>query len=444
MDIKDTIYGEMTFPGRSALRTIRVSGELSQKAVTRLFDRGSALLKNPNRVFNGKLLDLRGKVVDDIVCIFFQKPKSYTGEDIVEFHCHGSEGIIRILSSSLESLGIRKAKNGEFSFRAFLEGKISLKEARRLKKIMEAQTELESSVAFESQDIIERELGFIKEKIIKLLSIWEARIDFPEEVPQKETNRWKDELIPLQKRIKKLLEKSASGKKIREGFKVAIFGAPNSGKSSLFNTLLGRERAIVTPHPGTTRDILEETLDVEGIPITFLDMAGVRNTSRKIEKKGVEKALKEAKIADLVLFLFDGKKGWKKSDEEFLALLSQKNVIKVATKKDLYKKKVFSEGVFEISNLSGFGISRLLRKISSELKKNIPDNNFLFLQKEEYSTIEKVSSLFNEAYLTISKGEDALSADLLKRALFEIDRLFKIDSFESIYDSIFSDFCIGK
>jgi tRNA modification GTPase len=444
MDTIDTIYGEMTFPGRSALRVVRVSGDLSKKAAEKLFDRHMALTRNPKTAVRGKLLDLKGNAIDDIVAVFFRNPNSYTGEDVVEFHCHGSEGIIKILSSSLESLGIRKAKNGEFSFRAFVNGKISMKEARKIKKIMQAQTATESSAVFASQEIIERELNSLKEAIIDILARWEARIDFPEEVPQEEIKEWKEELSPLQKRISRLLEISQRSRQVREGFKVAIFGAPNSGKSSLFNNLLGRERAIVTPHPGTTRDILEEKLEIGGLPVIFLDMAGARKNSQKIEKAGIERAVKIAKAAHLVLFLFDGKKGWRKSDEEALSLLSGRKVIKVATKKDLYKEKIFPKNVVEISNLSGYGIEKLIKLILSSLKASIPKGDFLVLDEKEAETVQKTAQFIKEAFSSIKQRDEVSAADLLKRALFEIDELFKTESLEKIYDSIFKDFCIGK
>lgn len=444
MDIIDTIYGEMTFPGQSALRVVRVSGNLSQKAAATLFDSHLLLLKNPKTAVRGILLDTKGNAIDDIISIFFRKPNSYTGEDVVEFHCHGAEGPIKILSSSLESLGIRKAKNGEFSFRAFVNGKLSLKEARKIRKIMEAQTAKESSAVFASQEFIEKELFSIKDSIIETLAKWEARIDFPEEVPQEKITKWKKELSPLKKQVIHLLQTSERSRQIRKGFKVAIFGAPNSGKSSLFNNLLGRERAIVTPHPGTTRDILEEKLEIEGMPIIFLDMAGARKNTQKIEKVGIERAVKVAKSAHLVLFLFDGNKGWRKCDDEALSLLGDRKIIKVATKKDLYREKIFPENVLEISNKSGYGIDKLTQLICSSLRTSLPKGDFLFLDETESATVQKVSQFINETFLAINQKNEVFAADFLKRALFEIDELFKTESLEKIYDSIFKDFCIGK
>ncbi|MFB3850608.1 MAG: tRNA uridine-5-carboxymethylaminomethyl(34) synthesis GTPase MnmE [Acidobacteriota bacterium] len=444
MDILDTIYGEMTFPGRSALRVVRVSGELTKKAVEKIFDRHSSLMKTHKTAVRGKLLDLKGNTIDDIVAIFFKKPNSYTGEDVVEFHCHGVETVLKILSSSLESFGIRKAKNGEFSFRAFINGKISLKEARRLKKVMEAQTLKESSAVYASQEIIERELKSLSETIIEILARWEARIDFPEEVPQEDINKWIEELSPLQKQIDHLLKISERSRQVKEGFKVAIFGAPNSGKSSLFNNLLGRERAIVTPHPGTTRDILEEKLEIDGLPVIFLDMAGARKKSQKIEKAGIEKAIKVAEGAHLVLFLFDGKKGWRKSDDEALSFLKGKKIIKVATKKDLYKKKSLPENVVEISNLSGFGIEKLIKMVISSLKASLPKGDLLILDEREMMTVQKTARFVKDAFISIKQRDEVYASDFLKRALFEIDELFKTESLEIIYDSIFKDFCIGK
>lgn len=444
MDTIDTIYGEMTFPGRSALRVIRVSGDFAKISAKRLFDSHSDLLKNPKTAIRGNLLDLKGNVIDDSICIFFKKPNSYTGEDIVEFHCHGSEGIIKTLSTNLEFLGVRRAKNGEFSFRAFINGKLSLKEAKRLKKVMEAQTSLETSAIFASQDLIEKQFLSIKEKIIDLLAKWEARLDFPEEVPQKSLKLWEKELNPLLKKITSLHEIAKRGNQVKEGFKVAIFGAPNSGKSSLFNTLLGRERAIVTPHPGTTRDILEETLEIDGLLIVFIDMAGARKSSRSIEKRGIDRAVKVARNSHLVLFLFDGRKGWTNADQEAFDLLSGKTIIKVATKKDLYKNKPFPKNVVRISNVTYYGIGSLLKKITSFFKSSYSKTPLLFLDATELFVVDKVFTLINQSLISLKEKKEDYATDFLKRALFEIDDLDRTDSLEKIYDTIFKDFCIGK
>lgn len=444
MDTLDTIYGEMTFPGRSALRVIRVSGDLARKSVERLFDSKISLVKNPKTAIRGKLLDLNGNVLDDSIAIFFKKPNSYNGEDIVEFHCHGSEGIIKALSTSLEFLGIRKAKNGEFSFRAFINGKISLKEAKRLKKIMEAQTSVESSSIFASQDLIEKQFISIKGEIIDLLAKWEARLDFPDEVPQENLKVWEKELTPLLKKISSLLEIAKRSKQVKEGFKVAIFGAPNSGKSSLFNNLLGRERAIVAPHPGTTRDTLEESLEIEGLKIIFIDMAGARKNSRSIEKMGIDRAVKVARNSDLVLFLFDGQKGWTNKDQDAFNLLKGKNIIKVATKQDLYKDKPFSKDVVKISNVTYWGTDSLLRKITSFFKSSYSPTPLLFLDPTELFVVEKVFSFIRQSIQSIKEKREEYATDFLKRALFEIDELYRTDSLEEIYDTIFKHFCIGK
>lgn len=442
-----SIYGEMTWPGRSALRVIRVSGKRSREAAKKLFLSKSDPFKKPRTAVNGILVNLKKEKLDSIISLAFKSPNSYTGEDLIEFHCHGSRAVVSSLCGSLKCLGLREALPGEFSYRGFLAGKISLKEAESLQQLIEAQTEMEVRASELSKTAISRSLSVLSKKMIALLAKWEARIEFPGEVPQEKTAVWIEEIGLLLNEMKSLEKMAAESRPLREGFRIALFGAPNSGKSSLFNNLLGKERAIVTPHPGTTRDIIEEKLDFEGIPIIFQDMAGVRNRGVAVENYGISMAIDNARSADGVLFLFDGSKGWRKKDEDALTLLSRKPLFFVAAKKDLYQKRKFEmeEKVVEISNQTPEGIDELIKEIKKWAKGRISPGSFFLFGRKQEETFLKVLRTTKEGENALKKNRDELlAAELLKMALEQIDRLLLKPSQEEVYDTVFSSFCIGK
>lgn len=447
-DLPDTIFGEMTYPGRSALRAVRVSGSLARKITGKLFKSKTDPWKTPRNAVNGILNTLDGLAVDSIVAIAFKAPHSFTGQDCIEFHCHGSEGVVRVLSSSLASLGARKALPGEFSYRAFLAGKLNAGESESLGNLIAAETEIEARAAgIANSGAAQKKILLLRDKIVSLRAKWEARIDFPDDVPQPGNIAWKKELAAVAGEAGAVSSLAKRSRPAREGFRVAIFGAPNSGKSSLFNSLLGRERAIVTPHPGTTRDIIEEKLDIDGIPMVFQDMAGARKKGRKIENEGISRALQSAKKADAVLFLFDGSKGWRASDAEAYNLLEKKPLFLVAAKKDLYGKRKFRirGKVHEISNKTGAGIDKLIKSISGWGKKNLPVESLFLISRRQEECLANVERALSEAEKALSTGGNELhAAESVREALREADKLTLRSSSEEMYDLIFSGFCIGK
>ncbi len=445
-DFSSTIYGEMTFPAKSALRAVRVSGALSKNALSKLFKANMVILENPGRLINGILLDSRRREIDFIMAVYFKAPKSYTGEDVAEFFCHGSTGVISSLSKSLENLGIRRAKNGEFSFRAYINGKMGIKEASKIKRIMDSETPYEAQLSFLSEDKIEKEIFNLKDEITKVVALWEGRLDFVEDVPKENKSVWIKELKRIKAKAENLQEMAKRGEKLKSGFKVALFGRTNSGKSSLFNNLLGKERAIVTPHPGTTRDVLEEKLEIDGLPILFYDTAGARKKSLKIEKKGIERAIEVAKKCDLVLFLFDGRYGIIGKDKELLKMFGAKRIIFVATKKDLYgEKRSYPKKEFiEISNKTYYGMDLLTKKIMKVAKMDFDKKGIMFIDGKTKEIVDEILKIIKESGDFLRKGNEVASTDLLKRCLFYLDNIYKSDSLEEVYDTIFKDFCIGK
>jgi tRNA modification GTPase len=447
-DLSDTIFGEMTYPGRSAMRSVRVSGRRAGKVLERLFSSKTDPLEKPRSAVKGFLKSIDGLLLDSVVAIAFPAPDSFTGEDCVEFHCHGSEGVIRGLCSSLSSMGLRQALRGEFSYRAFLAGKITTEEAESLAVLIQAETAIEAhAAAASSSSGVHKRFVLLREKILDLRAKWEARIDFPEDVPQAGSKQWRKELSAVFTEVGAVKERAKRSRPVRDGFRIAIFGAPNSGKSSLFNCLLGKERAIVTPHAGTTRDMIEEKLDIDGIPMVFQDMAGARMHGEKIEKVGIGKALQSAEKADAVLFLFDGRKGWQSNDQEALSLLSRKPFLILATKKDLFKKKNFNINgkILEISNKTGEGVEALIKKLKEWGRRNLPREGLLLLSQRQENSLNRVEEYLREAEKALNiSGDELIAAEMVKEALFEMDRFLLSSSTEEIYDLIFSSFCVGK
>jgi tRNA modification GTPase len=445
-NLSDTIFGEMTFPGRSALRSVRVSGQQARRVSGKLFSAKLDPWKKTRTAVKGTLKSLGGSALDTIIIIAYPLPDSFTGEDCLEFHCHGSEGVIRGLSSSLISIGLRKALPGEFSYRAFLSGKMTTEEAEGLGNLIEAETAIEAGAAVSAMPpAFKSKLESVRKKMLSLLAAWEARIDFPEDVPQVDGKFRLKELMDVLEQVKVVHRQIKRSMPVKEGFRIAIFGAPNSGKSSLFNCLLGRERAIVTPHPGTTRDIIEEKLDIEGIPMVFQDTAGARKKGQKIETAGIALALESAGKADAVLFLFDGSKGWRTSDREAYDLLKRKPLFMIASKKDLYTKRKFSIAgkFFEISNKTGDGLEDLITGLQKWGKRNLPEEGLLLLSRRQEECFGKALKCLDEA-VKIADKDELYAAEMVKESLHEMDRFTLTSSKEEIYDLIFSGFCIGK
>jgi len=447
-ELSDTIFGEMTCPGRAALRVVRVSGRMARKITRKLFSSSRDPWKRGRVATNGVLRTPLGSPLDSIVVIAFPGPNSYTGEDCVEFHCHGSEGVIRSVESSLSSLGARSALPGEFSYRAFLAGKLSALEGESIGKLISAETELEARAAgAAAPGPLDVKIAGLREKLVGLKAKWEARLDFPEDVPQPGLHTWKMEVSKVAIEARALSRLAERSRRVREGFRIAIFGAPNSGKSSLFNALLGRERAIVTPHPGTTRDVIEEKLDVDGIPMIFMDMAGARKKGRGIERKGIEKAMNSTLQADAVLFLFDGSRGWRPADDEAYAFLDSPPFLFLAAKKDLYGKleRRAPGRVLEISSRTGEGIDRLLKALSAWAGKSLPKEGLFLMSRRQEECLTRAVAALDETEEALGERRDELAAaEKAGEALREMDRLVLAVSEDEVYDLIFSNFCIGK
>ena len=443
-----TIFALSSGPGISGVAVIRVSGKNTANVIKNLT--GSSRLPSP-RVATLKKFNKNGKknLIDEGVIIWFPAPNSYTGEDLAEFHVHGSRAVINAMHSAISKINnCRFAEPGEFTKRAFQNGKINLLKAESIADLISAETEIQRKQALKimsgkSSD----KFNFWREKLLKILSHVEAKIDFPDEDLSKNiTKEIQKTSHNVLKEIKKTLDDQKVGERIREGFKIAIIGPPNSGKSSLLNYLSKRDVAIVSEIAGTTRDVVETHLNLDGYPVIVSDTAGIRSSKNEIEKKGIKIALKRAEDSDLRLVIVSVK------NVNFTGVLKDmltKNAILVVNKSDLIKKKI--NGKFKkyehvlISIKKDYNLNKLITKIKSKLKNKFSTNEDILITRERHrqNLINCVHHL--EKFKKKKSAQDFdKAAEDLRLATRHLGMIVGKVDVEELLGSIFNDFCIGK
>ena len=442
-----TIYALSTGPGISGIAVIRVSGKNTTEVVKKIT--GSKLPK-PRVATLVKFNKHKGKeLIDEGVIIWFPAPNSYTGEDLAEFHVHGSRAVINAMHSSISKIkNCRLAEPGEFTKRAFQNGRINLQKAESIADLISAETEIQRKQALKimsgkSSD----KFNSWREKLIKILSHIEAKIDFPDEdLPKNIINEVQKTSNKVLTEIKKTLDDQKVGERIREGFKIAIVGPTNSGKSSLLNYLSKRDVAIVSEIAGTTRDVIETHLNLDGYPVIVSDTAGIRNSKNEIEKKGIKIALNRAEDADLKLVIVSAK------NVDFTSVLKDlltKNAILVINKSDLIKGKLNSkfkkyEHVL-ISIKKDLNLNKLILKIKSKLKNKFTTTEDILITRERHrqNLINCVQHL--EKFQKKKSAQDFdKAAEDLRLATRHLGKIVGKVDVEELLGSIFNDFCIGK
>ena len=442
-----TIYALSSGSGIAGIAVIRVTGKNTALVVKTIT--GSKL--PPERVATLKKFNKNGqkKLIDEGVLIWFPGPNSYTGEDMAEFHVHGSRGVItEIQNNLLSTKKCRMAEAGEFTKIAFVNGKINLLKAEAIGDLIAAETQIQIDQA---QSII-RGKSFLKfqdirEKIIKILGTMEAKIDFPEEdIPENITVNIKNEVENIETEIKKILDDNRVGEKIRSGFKIAIVGPPNSGKSSLMNYFSKRDVSIVSEIAGTTRDVLETHLNFDGYPVIISDTAGIRASKDIIEKEGIKLAFKKAEEADLRIVIIEPK------NVEFFGFLNDlfdKSSLLLVNKTDLYDFKVPEQlkkyNPFNISVLKETNIDKVISEIKFFLKKSLYTNTDVFITRERHriDLNNCILSLQDFKNKNINEDFDTATEDL-RVAVRTLGKVVGKVDVEEILSSIFNDFCIGK
>ena len=442
-----TIYALSTGPGISGIAIIRVSGEDTKKIIRLLTNENLpkarvATLRKINKINTSEL-------IDEGIILWFPGPESYTVDYRAEFHVHGSKAVIEALHSSISQIeNCCLAEPGEFTKLAFQNGKINLLKAESIADLISAETEIQRQQAIKIMNGKSSEIfNDLREKLLKILSNVEAKIDFPDEdLPVdvlKNIKKISNEVILS---IKKILNDQKVGERIREGFKIAIIGPTNAGKSSLLNHLSKRDVAIVSEIAGTTRDVIETHLNIDGYPVVVSDTAGIRDSKNEIEKKGIKLALDKAENADLKLIIVDAKSIDFKG---VLRKLMDENAILVVNKSDLLKKDLSSEiKNFEhvlISVKNNLNIENLILKIKDKLKNKFITNEDILITRERHRQHLEQSLNYLKNFEEKNEAEDFdKAAEDLRLATRHLGMIVGKVDVEEILGSIFNDFCIGK
>jgi len=456
-NLEDTISAISTAQGEGGIGIVRLSGPKALSIADRIFvpagKKKTAAFKSYTMHY-GKISD-NGKIIDEVILSVMRQPRSYTRQDVVEINCHGGILALRkVLDLTLEN-GARLADPGEFTRRAFLNGRIDLAQAEAVIDIIRAKTDSALKVSLgQLSGGLSKEINKIRKKLLDILAIMEADIDFPEElIPEQEPAGILQRVIVIDAHLNKLLAGASSGRILREGIQVVICGKPNVGKSSLLNVLLKKERAIVTPVAGTTRDAIEEMLEIKGIPVKIVDTAGILKPRGLIEKKAVQRSREQIKLADLVIILFDAGGRLDEADRKLIKEVKNKPAIAVINKIDLK------------SRIEKDQIRRLFQNVVELCARRAKNINLLeealcdFVYQGKLSSPEfmLVSNLRHERALksarnSIKRARTALTARLapefiaqnLKDACVYLDGILGRSFSEDLLERIFADFCIGK
>jgi len=441
------IYALSTGPGISGIAIVRVSGPSTDKVIKLLTGEDVpmprlATLRKINKINTSEL-------IDEGIILWFPGPESYTGEDMAEFHIHGSKAVIDALHASISEIeNCRLAEPGEFTKLAFQNGKINLLKAESIADLISAETEIQRQQAIKIMNGKSADkFNELREKLLKILSHVEAKIDFPDEdLPQDILKNIKKDSTEVSLDIKKILNDQKVGERIREGFKIAIIGPTNAGKSSLLNHLSNRDVAIVSEIAGTTRDVIETHLNIDGYPVVVSDTAGIRASKNEIEKKGIKLALKKAEDADLKLIVIDAKildfKGVLKElmDENAILVINKSDLLNVDLNAEI---KNFEHILISVKN--NLNIENLILKIKNKLKNKFITSDDIFITRERHRQhLEKsLNYLINFEEKNDAEDFDKAAEDL-RLATRHLGMIVGKVDVEEILGSIFNDFCIGK
>ena len=436
----DTIFASSS-QFKSAIKIIRISGK-NAKNISNIFN-----FKRPKpRTFALRKLIYKKKVIDSAPVVWLPGKKSFTGEDTFEIYIHGSVVIEKLIFKILSSYkNFRSAEPGEFTKRATLNGKIDLVQAESINEIINAQTEKQLSVAQAQLDgSLSNVVNNWRKETIYISSLIESLIDFSDEdIPEELTGLFLERLKKLQKKIRNSLDSAKLSSFIKEGFIVTIIGKPNVGKSSLINALTKLNTSIISELPGTTRDLIQQKIDLKGLPVILYDTAGIRKTNNIIEKKGIELALNTIKKSNLILNLCeDGDFYYNTLEKEFLHD-SKIKIINVKTKIDIKKNSVKNADV-EISSKTKFGINILLEKMYSYLSNLEPKETSLITSERQVVHSKKALNALNRINKLSIIKETELIAEELRLASKHISNITSYIDNEDVLDKIFSSFCIGK
>ena len=449
-------------PQQGSVGIVRVSGSEALRIADSIFQAPGKQVIESHRIIYGYIRHPQTqKLVDEALLLVMKAPRSYTREDVVEFHCHGGiMAVQQVLKLCLEG-GARLAQTGEFTLRAFLNGRIDLSQAESISDLVGAKSPQAAQTALAGlQGKLADSIRQLRAKCLDIVAEIEARIDFEEDLPLLDDKKIVSDIENIISKITRLIATADKGELLRSGLKVAIVGRPNVGKSSLLNAWSRSDRAIVTDLPGTTRDVVESQLVVGGIPVQVLDTAGIRETEDQVEKIGVERSRSAAQAADLVLFTIDATTGWTKDDEEIYQQVKHRPLILVINKIDLFEDELIKSFQSEIES----PINNIESKIFTAAAKNrgIEDLETAILEQVEIGNIEasdmdlainqRQEAALIQAKTSLEQVQITIEQELpfdfwtidLRGAINALGEITGEEVTESVLDRIFSKFCIGK
>jgi tRNA modification GTPase len=448
LNLNDTIVALSTPPGRGGLGIVRLSGSQARSITEAVLRFAHAVEWKPWTSRLADLVDADGQVVDQVVAHFYAAPRSYTAEDVIEIACHGAPVVLRHCVERAARAGARLAEPGEFTLRAYLNGRIDLPQAEAVRDLIDATTLYQARIAAQQvEGSVSRRIGPLKEQLLELISLLEAGIDFAEDdVSVAATEEILRRLDPVREGIHRLAQSFAYGNLVRSGLTLALVGRPNVGKSSLFNKLLEQDRAIVTDIPGTTRDLVSETASISGIPVKFVDTAGVREGEGLVERLGIERTFQAMADADVTIVVVDASQPLTQEDQDLIERVREQGRWLLAANKSDLPRLAGSQGI-AVSALTGDGIDALRQAI---IQLALPEGGIE--QEGGFITSLRHEQLLRESAEYLEKARAAAVAGIhhemllldLYGALRPVDAVTGATTADDILNRIFSTFCIGK
>lgn len=456
MYIHDTIAAICTPIGEGGIGVIRISGDKAREIGSRIFSYKTDGGFESHRFYYGSIIEPADcSVLDEAMVVYMQSPRSYTFEDVLEIHCHGGPLVMKRVLGLVLRHGARMADPGEFTRRAFLNGRIDLVQAEAVIDIIRGKTDSALSLAqHQREGLLSRQMSDIRELIIRALTLVEAHIDFPEdEIGSDASAEIRGAVAEAAARVNGLLDGFEEGRSLREGVSVLIAGKPNVGKSSLLNTLLKQKRAIVTDQPGTTRDFIEEVVNIGGLPVRLLDTAGICETENAIEKEGVQLALNRISSADLILFMLDVSRPFDSDDVRIEKELDGKKAIVILNKCDLADEIVLpdsirTKSIIRLSTRTGEGVDDLLLAVRDQFLhgKAVDSREYAAISNVRHrDALEKCAmALMQFAENEANGSVQEIGAVDLRDALHAIGDITGETTPDEVLDRIFQRFCVGK
>jgi tRNA modification GTPase len=451
---EETIAAIATPQGEGGVGVVRISGNAAKKIYKKVFKPSKNEPIKTHKMIHGWLINKKKKV-DQVLACYMKTPKSFTGEDVVEIFCHGGSAITKEVLKTILSAGARLAKRGEFSKRAFLNGKIDLVQAEAVLDLVKAKSSAGAGLALKQlEGKLSEKVEKIRKLLIEILAEIEAVIDFEEDVGELKRGALRKKIGKIEKEIKRLLDSYGQGRVYRNGIATVIIGKPNVGKSSLLNALLGEERAIVTASPGTTRDSIEESLNIDGVQLRIVDTAGIRHPKDEAEKFGVLRTEKELEEAEFAIVVLDGSKKINREDRMVISKVKEwgRRAVVVINKNDkkaeLSKAGLKSYGsIYCVSAKTGQGMGALLKGIGRAISK-IGDNSLItdtYINGRHKECLKGAETALNRAKEASVKGysADIIAIDI-KDAIISLGEITGEIVSDEVINKVFSEFCVGK